>query len=419
MSVLWVAEHRHLKNEVVVKFLGDEMVGDASAAKRIAREAAAAASVKSPHVVQIFDHGVYDGTPYIVMELLEGRDLRAHLLARKQLSSHETILIAGQLAKALARVHATGIVHRDVKPSNVFLCDVDGEIFVKLLDFGLACRASDDSSSVASQLCAGTPPYMSPEQILADGVDARSDVWSFGALVFQCLTGQRPFAGETFGALALAVHTLPLPRLTDLRPDLPAEMDDWFARACARSVEDRFPSAFEATRELELALGAARSKTPFSHGLQSGEMHERTATEDFTLTRAPRAAMHRTPAAWIVSAGTIVLVFAAGAFHRGSSSPPAARGLDENKSTATARVAEATVGRPDEGPKAGPTAASAVAAPLEAASASPMEPAAPAGSAPREHPVSPRLPPSQRTSLRPMTLDHGGVQALELPDERR
>src|SRR5258708_23979812 len=140
MGSVWVAEHLSLKTHVVVKVMARELADSKEALARFSREAAAASQVKSPHVVQTFDHGVRDdGRPYIVMELLEGRDLDQHLTDRGKLAPAEVVAIVGQLARALSKAHERGLVHRDVKPSNVFFLDAGGgELFVKLLDFGIA-----------------------------------------------------------------------------------------------------------------------------------------------------------------------------------------------------------------------------------------------------------------------------------------
>lgn len=256
MGTLWIAEHRALGEQVVVKFLNDELADDPAAAGRVAREAAAGARVRSAHVVQILDHGACEGSPFIVMELLRGRDLRVLLETRRILPISDTVTIVCQLAKALARTHAEGLVHRDVKPSNIFLVDGEGAIFVKLLDFGLAQNVPRDDSSVAvSRPGAGTPPYMSPEQIAGEPVDVQSDIWSLGTVAFECLTGRRPFQGETAGAVALAIHTLELPRPSDVNPELAGAIDAWFARVCARRPEGRFSSATEAAEAMAQALG--------------------------------------------------------------------------------------------------------------------------------------------------------------------
>ncbi len=291
MGVLWVAEHRGLRSEVVVKFLTDELADDPSAAKGVAREAAAAARVRSPHVVQILDHGVADGAPFIVMERLEGRDLRERLRERGALSLEETTAIVRQLAKALDRTHLEDIVHRDIKPSNIFLMNDEGNVFVKLLDFGLAQHAgSADSSSAEARKCAGTPPYMSPEQITGGTVDTRSDIWSLGVVAFECLAGKRPFDGETQGSIAIAIHTLPFPRLTAIRADLPTEIDAWFEHVCARSPDERFASATEASEAMARALGTMRPLWQVDAHLGPLTRDDQTLTDAGARAEAPRDA---------------------------------------------------------------------------------------------------------------------------------
>jgi serine/threonine protein kinase len=163
MGSVWIAEHRTLHTQVVVKFMAPELAQDPTHLARFSREAAAASQVKSPHVVQIFDHGVTpggaDGIPYIVMELLEGHDLGAHMKTRR-LACSEIVKIIGQLAKALTRAHDRGIIHRDIKPENIFLCDTDDdEPFVKLLDFGiaLALSAGGQPGSTSSPVVVAAP----------------------------------------------------------------------------------------------------------------------------------------------------------------------------------------------------------------------------------------------------------------------
>jgi serine/threonine protein kinase len=420
MGVLWIAEHRALGHEVVVKFLSDELLGNLSAAKRIAREAAAAARVRSPHVVQVFDHGVSEsGMPFIVMELLSGCDLHAFLEARGALSVGETTAILQQLAKALAKTHAAGIVHRDVKPSNIFLCDSEGEMFVKLLDFGLAQHpGSAHSSSTGSPHCAGTPPYMSPEQIVGGAVDARSDVWSLGAVAFECLTGRRPFEGETLGAFALAIHTLSLPTLTQIKPGLPPEIDAWFAHACARTREDRFGSAMEAAEALARALGTEVPASPSARPFPSLALRDRTITDDFALTRAQvrrLAKPRRTPAAWIASAALALAAAAGGAYHVAvrPKSSPVARNLEP--------VPMASSRQRDEAPEP-------AAAPEPTASGGQPPPVSQAGSG-APHAKPPVNPPRRISALSPSATapptpvlqvepSRRAPRANELPDER-
>src|SRR3984957_17421031 len=248
MGSVWVADHLSLRTQVVVKFMAHELAKSPEATARFSREAAAASQVKSPHVVQMLDHGVSpDGSPYIVMELLEGRDLDQHLHAAARLKPTEAVAVLAQLARALSKAHERGIVHRDIKPSNVFLCDAGGgEMFVKLLDFGIAKgpEVGIVGSTTRTGSFIGSPYYMSPEQVVgAKDIDYRSDLWSVAVVAFEALTGERPFYAETVGALALKIHRDPLPKVTELKPGLPRELDAWFEHACAREPSARFASA--------------------------------------------------------------------------------------------------------------------------------------------------------------------------------
>jgi serine/threonine-protein kinase len=421
MGVLWIAEHRALGTEVVVKFLSDELLGDPSAARRIAREAAAAAQVRSPHVAQVFDHGVSEsGLPFIVMERLTGCDLRTLLETRGTLSLEETTTIIVQLAKALRKTHLAGIVHRDVKPSNIFLCDSEDGIFVKLLDFGLAQHSAMDSSlSSGSHRCAGTPPYMSPEQLIGDPVDARSDIWSLGAVAFECLTGRRPFAGETLGAFTLAIHTLALPALTQFKPELPPRIDAWFGRACARSREDRFGSATEAAEAMARALGVPLPGVRYESTLPSPGLEDRTITDDFALTRAGLrrpAKTRRSPLAWVAFAtiGVGAAGAAGGAWH--------ANARPKNASARSAETAEVRLAKqPGAKPQAEVT-------PEPTVSTEPESPASFAsgftkGRTPPVLPIkrNPTAVPSAHASSSPARVVDAAPRLppiYELPDER-
>jgi serine/threonine protein kinase len=267
MGSVWVADHLALRTQVVVKFMAERLASDAVSVARFTREAAAAAQIKSPHVVQVFDHGVTpQGIPFIVMELLEGNDLGHHLKQRNGfLSPQELASILWQVAKALGKAHERGIVHRDIKPENIFLCDGgSGETFVKLLDFGIAKGGEVLSNATSTGAVMGTPYYMSPEQMVgAKNVDFRSDLWSLGVVAYQALTGTRPFDGDTYGALAIAIHSAPLVPPTKINPNLPPSLDAWFAKACARDPNERFGSA----KELAESFAAAVSgKAPSAEG---------------------------------------------------------------------------------------------------------------------------------------------------------
>jgi serine/threonine-protein kinase len=300
MGSVWVADHLGLKTRVAIKFISEASASDESMKIRFSREATAAAQIKSPHVVQIFDHGVVDGqVPYIVMELLEGESLGDRLDRLGPLETREVASILTQLCRAVARAHALGIVHRDIKPDNVFLTDSDGDLFVKVLDFGIAKREADDALSMTSTgMAVGTPHYMSPEQIVsAKNVTSATDLWAIGAVAYRSLTGQLPFQGESYGALCIMINTGEFARPTSLRPDLPAAIDAWFARALDRDPKRRFASAKELADEFLVAAGFGRGQAvsvpsrlppPSSQGSRPAAAHATPSTGGSgTLTATP------------------------------------------------------------------------------------------------------------------------------------
>ena len=252
---VWVARHERLRADVAVKLLSGQAPDEISK-RRFAREAAAAMEIKSPHVVQMLDYGVRpDGTPFIVMELLAGEDLEGRL-GHGRIPARDALSIVKQTGQALHRAHEHGILHRDVKPANVFLMPGDAlsgdAYFVKLVDFGFAKRVDRVSAQLTEQgQIVGTPRYMSPEQMMGQELDARSDLYSLGALAFEAFTGQPPFDGATLRQIADAIFHHPAPRLTTVNPALPLEIDAWFARACARDRAARFGSAREMIEALQ------------------------------------------------------------------------------------------------------------------------------------------------------------------------
>jgi len=274
MGAVWLADHVALRTRVVVKFMLGELDASTSARARFSREAAAAAAVKSPHVVQMFDHGVTaEGLPFIVMEHLEGRDLAAELVQRGALDPATVVTIVTQVAKALGKAHVAGLLHRDIKPDNIFLCRSDGddELFVKLLDFGIAKTRTAEETTLDGETktgqVVGTPFYMSPEQVTAQKeVDLRSDLWSLGIVAFEALTGKRPYDGPSFGALAVKIATGPTPVPSAIQPSLPPSVDAWFARACARDPKERFASAREMADGLRAAFEGVVSLPTASSG---------------------------------------------------------------------------------------------------------------------------------------------------------
>ena len=260
MGCVWLADHLTLQTQVAIKFITSNDV-EGAAFERFRREATAAAQLKHPHVIQVFDHGVTDdGQPYIVMELLEGEDLSTRLARVRRLSPEETVTIIGQAAKALSKAHVSGIVHRDIKPENIFLSEIDGEVFVKVLDFGIA--KSDDHKSkglTSSGALVGTPYYMSPEQARSSkDVDHRADLWSLSVVAYHCLTGVRPFDGETLASVFIAIDRGTYNAPSGMVPTLPASVDGWFEKALHHHPSSRFGSAKELARTLAQAVDGNR-----------------------------------------------------------------------------------------------------------------------------------------------------------------
>jgi serine/threonine protein kinase len=254
MGSVWVAQHIALDEPVALKLINRSahQYGEADARQqqdaeiRLQREAKSAARLRSPHIVQLLDYGVDRETPYIVMELLEGEHLGARLRRKGRLSLAAATSIAEQVAKALRRAHKAGIVHRDLKPDNIFLARIDDEEVVKLLDFGLvkAVRGTLSGETTQSDMLMGSLYYMSPEQSLGfKDIDHRSDLWSLGVILFEMITGSAPFSGASIVDVIMQIRSGPIPVPSEVAPDLPPELDEFFERALQRDPGHRFASA--------------------------------------------------------------------------------------------------------------------------------------------------------------------------------
>jgi serine/threonine protein kinase len=254
MGSVWLAQHIGLDVPCAIKFIHASNVSD-DVRLRFEREARVAAQIRSPHVVQILDHGVWEGAPYIAMEYLEGEDLDDRIRRLGQLDARETLIITAQVARALTRAHVAGLVHRDLKPANIFLVRDDDREIAKVLDFGIAKDSTPrvESTTKTGSLL-GTPAYMSPEQAQGTkNVDHRSDLWSLAVVVFECITGKLPFESEAFGDLLLKIMIKPLPVPSRFAP-VPSGFDAWWARAASRDPDARFQSAKELADALLVAL---------------------------------------------------------------------------------------------------------------------------------------------------------------------
>ena len=277
MAAVYEAVHLALGKKVAVKVLAADLAASTTVIERFFREARAAASVKSPYIVDIHDSGrLEDGRPFIAMEMLDGETLYDLMTRVRLIDPQTTIRIISQCAKGLMKAHAVGIVHRDLKPENIFLlAGDDGEDTLKILDFGLAKFYApmnpDEKTARLTREGAvfGTPAYMSPEQVKGQGnVDHRADLWALGCMAFECLTGRPVWNTEQGVAMtfaAIAASALPVP--SRLRSDLPATFDTWFRRALERDPALRFQTARELADALQRSFGE-----PGSVSLRSGEL---------------------------------------------------------------------------------------------------------------------------------------------------
>lgn len=260
---MWRAHDMSLDAPVAIKFMSSELSTSEKLRSRFEHEAKAAARIRSPHIVQVLDHGVHDGQPYICMELLEGVDLGDRLRREPRMSVADTVRVCRDVCKGLHRAHSAGIVHRDLKPANIFLSSPDNDL-AKILDFGIAkstVQNLSDSDPTASGQLLGSPHYMSPEQARGMPLDGRSDLWSLAIIAYRMLTGARPFTGNQPGDVLVKICTDVVKLPTTLRPDLPVELDSFFLRALAREPSDRFPTARDFGVALTKAAGLRETRS--------------------------------------------------------------------------------------------------------------------------------------------------------------
>jgi eukaryotic-like serine/threonine-protein kinase len=301
MGVVYRATDRRLERDVALKFLPDAIAGDKNALERLKREARAGA-LSHPNICAVYDIGEADGHPFICMELLEGETL-ADRLQRGPLPMPDVLTFGMQIAAALAAAHAKGVIHRDIKPSNIFLTRFDQ---VKLLDFGVARKAPIAEKAMAGTaatasladplttpgMAVGTLVYMSPEQARGEEIDARSDLFSFGAVLYEMATGKRPFQGNSAALIYDAIlHANPiLP--SRVNPALPGELDAVVSKALEKDPDTRYQSAVE--------IGADLKRI-------------KRATESGTTPVAPLPRRRRLKASWYAVVAALIVI-AAGAY---------------------------------------------------------------------------------------------------------
>jgi eukaryotic-like serine/threonine-protein kinase len=246
MGEIYAATHVDSGDRAAVKLLSLNSLESSTVIQRFLREGEIAMHLQSPHIVRVLNVGATrEGAPYIAMELLIGNDLAFHLRQKKQLDLAETVKLAEQVARGLSVAHAASVVHRDIKPQNLFLTDQTDKPIWKILDFGVA-KLQDSSGTLTQSAVVGTPGYMSPEQARGgDDVDLRSDIFSLGAVIYRSLTGRPPFAGADMPAILFEiVYKSPI-RPSEATPGLPRDVDLVLAIALAKRRSDRFSSALE------------------------------------------------------------------------------------------------------------------------------------------------------------------------------
>ena len=279
MGVVYLATHERLERRVALKLIAPERAADEAFRRRFLRESKLAASIEHPHAVPVYEAGAADdGTVFIAMQYVEGTDLGALLEAETWLEPPRAARLLGQIAEALDQAHRRGLVHRDVKPANVLVGEVGDEEWAYLTDFG-ATKASAGMDLTGTGEWLGTLGYASPEQIQGQLVDARSDVYSLGCVLFEALTGQPPYERGNHVAKLFAHVNDPPPAVTELAPDLPAELDRVIARALAKEPGKRFPSAGDLARAAGAAIGG-EAITARERSVATGEARVGVATAE-------------------------------------------------------------------------------------------------------------------------------------------
>jgi protein kinase-like protein len=252
MGVVYRAYDLRLKRTVALKLVAPSLARDERFRERFARESELVMSLEHPNVVPIYDAGDVDDRVYLAMRLVDGTDLGSLLCIEGSLDPGRTMAICAQIASALDAAHARGLVHRDVKPSNVLL---DNSEHVYLADFGLTRRLDDPPGDPGEDRSLGTPAYLAPEQLDGEPLDGRTDVYSLGCLLYECLTGERVFPRDSRLAVAWAHLEETPPPVSRRRPDIPKAVDQVIARAMAKEPEERYPTCGALISAAAEALG--------------------------------------------------------------------------------------------------------------------------------------------------------------------
>lgn len=257
MGTVFLAEQLRLHRRVALKILSGDLAEDEGFRERFLQESELAASLDHPNIIPVYDAGEVDGVAYIAMRYVAGTDLAELIAANGPLAPQTVGDIVGQVASALDAAHGRGLVHRDVKPSNILVADGRGETHVYLADFGITKRLDAQAGLTATGQFFGTVDYTAPEQLQGGAIDGRADEYSLGCVAFEALTGSKPFPGENEVATMWSHVQAPRPRVSERNPAVPARLDGVVARAMARAPEERYATCREFGAALRAALAEA------------------------------------------------------------------------------------------------------------------------------------------------------------------
>jgi streptogramin lyase len=310
MGVVYRATQLALERHVALKLIAPELAQDDSFRQRFKRESRTAANIEHPHVIPVHEAGEADGELFIAMRFIEGIDMRELIRRERSVDPVRAARILGQVASALDAAHAKGLVHRDVKPGNVLIASEGGQDHAYLTDFGLSKRLSSDSGMTATGVWVGTVDYISPEQIQGAQLDARSDIYSLGCVLYHALSGRVPFERDSDVAKIFAHMSEPPPPLTQVRSALPSELDAVVRRAMAKDPDQRYPSAGDLGRAA-LAAAEGQQITQVERSVATGEAAPAAATRMAAIPRAGQRSTLLTVAAAAIGVAILVAVLAA------------------------------------------------------------------------------------------------------------
>jgi serine/threonine protein kinase len=315
MGVVFRATHIALERRVAVKLIAPELAADEMFRQRFQRESRVAASIDHPHVIPIFDAGDEDGQLYVAMRYVDGTDLGALVTERGGLDPPEAVDLITQVSDALDAAHRRGLVHRDVKPANVLLESRPSGFHAYLTDFGLVKTVGAASGVVTrTGQYLGTPDYAAPEQIMGADVDARTDVYALGCMLYQLIAGKPPFEGDTEVAKMFAHLSNPPPSLSEAKPDAPAALDDVIRRALAKEPDKRHGSAgeFAAAARDAIAVAAPTAAAPTTPSAGAPQADTMLTPTEPARRPEPVEPPERPPArrrrGWLIGVGALALV---------------------------------------------------------------------------------------------------------------